>query len=65
MNDIIRTKKIQFNSEVAEDVLEVLDLKLRFDKEYKRILVDIFAKTTNSFTYVVSVACFPYKTILL
>ena len=62
MNAIIRTKKIQFTREVAEEVLEVLDLKLRFDKEYKRILVDIFAKTTNSFTYIVSIVCFPNKT---
>ena len=39
-----RTKIIQFTMEVAEDVLEFLDLKLTFDKEYKRISVDIFPK---------------------
>ena len=38
--------------EVAEDALEFLDLKLTFDKEYKHILANIFAKATNSFTYV-------------
>ena len=50
MNNIDRTKKIQFTMEVARDVLQFLDLKRKFSKEYKRILVDIFAKATNSFT---------------
>ena len=59
MNNIDRTKKIQFTMEVAEVVLEFLDLKLTFNKEYKRILADIFAKATNSFTYVLSSTCFP------
>ena len=59
MNNIDRTKKIQFTMEVEKDVLEFLDLKLKFDKEYKRILADIFAKATNSFTYVLSSTCFP------
>ena len=63
MNNIDRTKKIQFTMEVAEDVLEFLDLKLTFDKEYKRISVDIFAKATNSFTYVLPSTCFPKKSI--
>ena len=31
-----RTKKIRFTMEVAEDVLEFLDLKRTFKKEYKR-----------------------------
>ena len=52
MNNIDRTKKIQFTMEAGKDVLEFLDLKLKFDKEHKRISVDIFAKATNSFTYV-------------
>ena len=59
MNNIDRTKKIQFTMEVAEDVLEFLDLKLTFKKEYKRISVDIFAKATNGFTNVLSSTCFP------
>ena len=49
MNNIDRTKKIQFTMEIGEDVLEFLDLKLTFDKEYKRTSADIFAKATNSF----------------
>ena len=36
--------------EVADRVLKFLDLKLTFDKEHKRISVDIFAKATNNFT---------------
>ena len=64
INNIERTKKIQFTMEVAKDVLEFLDLKLTFDKEYKHISVDIFAKATNSFTYVLPSTCFPNKTVL-
>ena len=63
MNNIDRTKKIQFTMEVAKDVLEFLDLKLTFDKEYKHISVGIFAKATNSFTYVLPSTCFPKNSI--
>ena len=59
MNNIDRTKKIQFTMKVTKDFLEFLDLKLKFDKEYKRILVDIFTKATNNFTYVLPSTCFP------
>ena len=59
MNNIDRTKKIQFTMEVGKDVLEFLDLKLKLDKEHKRISVDIFAKATNSFTDVLPSTCFP------
>ena len=45
--------------EVAKDVLEFLDLKLKFDKEHRCILADISAKATNSFTYVLPSTCFP------
>ena len=58
MNNIDTTKKIQFTMEVAKDVLEFLDLKLKFDKECKLILVDIFAKATKSFTDVLPNTCF-------
>ena len=58
MNNIDRTKKIQFTMEVAEVVLEFLDLKLTFNKEYKRILADIFAKATNSFKYLLPTPIF-------
>ena len=44
MNNIDRTQKIQFTMEVAKDVLEFLDLQLKFDKEYKRILGRFLSK---------------------
>ena len=40
---------------VAIDTLEFLDLKLKFDKESKQISIDVFAKDTDSLTYI----CFP------
>ena len=63
MSNIERTKTIQFIMEVAEDVLEFLDLKLTFDKECKRISPDIFVKATNSFTYVPLSTCLPKRSI--
>ena len=45
--------------EVATDTLVFLGLKLKFDKESKRISVDVFAKNTDSFTYVLPSTCFP------
>ena len=63
MNNINSTKKIQFTMEVAEDILEFLDLRLKFNKESKRISVDVFSKTTNSFTYVLPSTCFPKHNI--
>ena len=49
--------------EVATDTLEFLDLKLKFDKESKQISVDVFAKDTDSFTYVLSSMRFPKSNI--
>ena len=63
MNNIDRTKKIRFTMEVGKYVLQFLDLKLKFDKEHKHILVDIFAKATNSFTYILRSNCFPKNII--
>ena len=63
VNNLYRTKKIQFTMEVAEDVLEFLGLKLIFDREYKCITVHIFAKATNSFTYLPPSTCFPINSI--
>ena len=45
MNNIDRTKKVRFTMELAKDVVEFLDLKLQFDKERKRISVDIFCQS--------------------
>ena len=55
---IDKTKNTKFAMEATGDVLEFLDLKLTFDKECKRISVDIFAKATNSSTYVLPSNCF-------
>ena len=63
MNKVDPTKKIQFTMEVATDTLEFLDLKLKFDKESKQISVDVFAKDTDSFTYVLPSTCFPKNNI--
>ena len=49
--------------EVAKDSLEFLDLKLMFDKESKKISVDIFSKATNSFTCVLPNTWFPKSNI--
>ena len=50
---------ILFTMEVAKNVLQFLYLRLTFDKESKDISLDIFAKSTNSFIYVVPNTCFP------
>ena len=44
MNNIVRTKKIQFTMEIEKDVLQFLDLKFQFDKEHKRNLVHFLPK---------------------
>ena len=49
---------------VAENcALEFLDLQLVFDKTSNNICVDIYAKPTNSFTYVLPSTCYPGKNI--
>ena len=63
MDNIDQSKKIQFTMEVAKDSLEFLDLKLMFDKESKKISVNLFSKATNSFTYVLPNTCFPKSNI--
>ena len=44
-----------------EDGIEILDLKLKF--ENNKIAVDVFAKPTNSFTYVLLTSCYPRKSL--
>ena len=62
MNKVDPTKKIQFTMEVATNA-KLLDLKLKFDKESKQISGDVFAKDTNSFTYVLPRTCLPKNNI--
>ena len=42
-------------------MIDFLDLKLKL--ENSKIAVDIFAKPTNSFTYVLPTSCYPRKSI--
>ena len=63
MNKVDPTKKVRFIMEVATDTLEFLDLKLKFDKESKQISVDLFAKDTENFIYVLPSTCFPKNNI--
>ena len=53
----------QFTIEVAEDVLEFVDLKLTLIKKCSRISVDIFVNAINGFTYVLLRTCFPKSSI--
>ena len=63
MNNVDTPGKIKFTMSVAnESVLEFLDLSLHIDK-HKKICVDVFAKPTNSFTYVLPSTCYPKKNI--
>ena len=63
MNNVDRTGKSKFTMVVAnESLLEFLDLTLHIS-EHKKICVDVFAKPTNSFTYVLPSTCYPKKNI--
>ena len=63
MNKVDPTEKIRFTMKVSRDTLEFLDLKLKFHKESKQTSVDMFAKDTDSFTYVLPSTCFPKNII--
>ena len=63
MNKVDLTIKIQFTIEVSTDTLEFLELNLKFDKKLKQISADVFAKNTDSFTYVLPSTCFPRSNI--
>ena len=52
INNIDVTKMIQFTME------KFLDLKLKFEKGYRSISVEVFVKTTNGFPQVISSTCF-------
>ena len=60
MNKVDPTNKIQFTMEVASDILQFLDLKLKFDEESKQISVEVLAKDTDSF---LPSTCFPKNNI--
>ena len=64
MNTIDTSGKIKFTTSVGNNnsALEFLDLSL-FINEDNKICVDVYAKSTNSFTYVLPSTCFPQKSI--
>ena len=63
MNNVDTTGKIKFTMSVANgSILEFLDLRLHIN-ENNKICVDVFAKPTNSFTYVLPSTCYPKKNI--
>ena len=62
LNTIDKTGKIKFTMEIAGDTgLGVLDLKLNI-KEAK-IRVDVYAKSTSSFSYTTPYTCYPKNKI--
>ena len=64
MNSINTSGKIKFTLSVANNnsILEFLDLSLHINEDNK-ICVDVYAKPTNSFTYVLPSTCYHKKSI--
>ena len=61
LNTMDKTGKIKFTMEIAGDTgLEFLDLKLKISEG--KIRVDVYAKSTNSFSYTTPNTCYPKKT---
>ena len=61
LNTMDKTGKINFTMEIAGDTgLEFLDLKLKINEG--KIKVDVYAKSTNSFSYTTPNSCYPKKT---
>ena len=60
LNTMDKTGKIKFTMGIAGDTgLEFLDLKLKINEG--KIRVDVFAKSTNSFSYTTPNTCYPRK----
>ena len=64
MNSIYTSGKIKFTMSLANNnsILEFLDLSLHIN-EHNKIGVDVYAKPTNSFTYILPSTCYPKKSI--
>ena len=63
LNNIDSTGKIKFTMQIAdENGLEFLDLKLKMN-ENNKMIIDVFSKPTNSFTYVMPSTCYPSNNI--
>ena len=62
LNQIDSTGKIKFPIQVQdEDGIEFLDLKLKL--ENSKVAVEVFAKHTKSFIYVLPTSCYPRKSV--
>ena len=62
LNTMDKTGKIKFTMEIAGDTgLEFLDLKLKISEG--KIRVDVYAKSTNSFSYTTPNTCYPKNNI--
>ena len=64
MNSIDTSGKIKFTMLLANNnsILEFVDLSLHINKQNK-ICVNVYAKPTNSLTYVLPSTCYPKKSI--
>ena len=62
LNTMDKTGKIKFTMEIAGDTgLEILDLNLKIDEG--KVRVDVFPKSTNSFSYTTPNYCYPKHNI--
>ena len=62
LNTMNKTGKIKFTMEITGDTgLEFLDLKLKINEG--KIRVDVYGKSTNSFSYTTSNTCYPENNI--
>ena len=62
LNTMDKTGKLKFTMEIASDTgLEFLDLKLKINES--KIRVDVYAKSTNSFSYTTPNTCYPKNNI--
>ena len=63
LNKVDETCKMKFPMEIADQKKCLEFLKLRIKCVEDRLSVDVFAKPTNSFTYVKPSTCYPLKNI--
>ena len=62
LNTIDKTGKIKFTMEIAGDTgLKFLDLKIKINEG--KIRVDVYAKSTNIFSYTTPKTCYPKNNI--
>ena len=62
LNTMDKTGKIKFTLEIAGDTgLEFLNLKLKINEG--KVRVDVYAKSTNSFSYITPNTCYPQNNI--